>query len=79
MISIETDDPLGGGNGPQWDTVIDRLIKHFELCTWKWLQSIEAEYGRRTLHQLLDFGFEVSMGRYLWEKVKEIPLPRGRK
>jgi hypothetical protein len=38
----------------------------------------QQEYGGRTLRQQPDYGFTISMGRYLKEKAKEIPLGRGR-
>ena len=38
----------------------------------------QQEYGGRTLRQQPDYGFTISMERYLKEKAKEIPLDRGR-
>ena len=46
----------------------------------KWIELMEqaTEYGGRTLKQRPDYGFEISMGRYLRDKAREIRLERGR-
>jgi hypothetical protein len=78
VISIETDDLLGGGIGPKWATAIEKLRKNFDFGRWKNLMEASQEYGGRTIKQLQDYGFQVSMGRYLKGKAKAIPLGRGR-
>ena len=78
VISIETDDLLCGGIGPKRTAAIATLRNNFDFGFWKNLQEESQAYGGRTIKQLLDFGFQVSMGRYLKEKAREIPLPRGR-
>jgi hypothetical protein len=35
VISIETDDLLGGGIGTKWDTSIEKLRKKFEFGRWE--------------------------------------------
>ena len=50
----------------------------FDFGRWKNVQETSQEYGGRTISQLQDIGFEVSMRRYLKEKARAIPLPRGR-
>ena len=78
VISIETDDLLGGGIGLKWDRAIEKPKSKFEFGRWKDLMEAQQEYGGRTIRQLQDFGFTISMGRYLKEKAEEIPLGRGR-
>ena len=67
-IVIETDDFLGGGVGPKWDKAIAAFRKRFDFGKWKMLQDAPLEFGGRTIRQLPDFGFEISMGRYLRQR-----------
>ena len=59
-------------------TAIAAFRKRFEFGKWKNLQDAPLEFGGRTIQQMPDMGFEISMGRYLKNKGKEIPLERGR-
>jgi len=78
LICVETDDLLGGGIGPKFHAAVEQLRKEYNFGKWKILQENATEYGGRTLKQLPDFSFKVSMTRYLKEKGVEIKLERGR-
>ena len=80
LICVETDDLLGGGraDASKFHSAIDQLRKQYTFGKWKILQDGSTEYGGRTLSQLKDFDFKISMTRYLREKAVEIKLVRGR-
>ena len=80
LICVETDDLLGGGmaNAPKFHKAIEALRKEYNFGKWKVLQEGSTEYGGRTLWQLPNYDFKISMTRYLKEKAVEIQLARGR-
>ena len=78
LVCVETDDLLGGGIGPKFQTAIETLRKEYNFGKWKVLQDASTEYGGRTLRQLPTYDFKISMIRYLKEKAVEIQLARGR-
>ena len=78
LIVVETDDLLGGGIGPQFHDAVTQLRKRYTFGKWKILMDEAAEYGGRTLQQSTDFGFTISMSRYLREKAEPIRIERGR-
>lgn len=77
LICAETDDLLGGGIGPKFQTAVEKLRKEYNFGKWKILQETSTEYGGRTVQQLPDFSFKISMTRYLKEKATEIKMERG--
>ena len=78
LIVVETDDLLGGGTGPSFHFAVEQLKKRYTFGKWKVLMDESTEYGGRTLRQSKDFGFSISMSRYLREKADPIRLERGR-
>ena len=68
LIVIETDDLLGGGIGPKFADALQRLRKRFNFGSWNSLQEKPIQYGGRTIFQRKDYGFEISMMRYLKSK-----------
>ena len=78
LIVTETDDLLGGGIGPKFQRAVEERKKRYTFGKWKILMDEATEYGGRTLRQEKDFGFEISMSRYLREKAEPIRLERGR-
>merc|ERR1711953_829977 len=71
-------DLLGGGNGDQFNKAVAELRKKYNFGKWVNLQEQSCEYGGRTLKQHADFGFNISMIRYLKDRARDIVLPRGR-
>ena len=64
---------------PKWNAAIDKFKNTLSLVSGSgYSPSTLGSYGGRTLYQLPDIGFEVSVRRYLWDITKEIPLRRGR-
>ena len=82
LIIVETDDLLGGGRdrrlAPKFHAAVEELRKRYQFGKWKVLMDEQTEYGGRTLKQSKDFGFTISMTRYLREKAEPIHLARGR-
>ena len=82
LIIVETDDLLGGGRdrrlAPKFHDAVDQLKKRYNFGKWKVLMDEATEYGGRTLSQSKDFGFTISMTRYLREKAEPIHIARGR-
>ena len=78
VIVIETDDFLMGGLGDKWNNALDQLRRRFKFGSWTELMGVSKEYGGRTIIQLNDYGFKITMTRYLKMKVREIVLARGR-
>ena len=78
LIVVETDDLLGGGTGPKFHDAVEQLKKRYKFGKWKVLMEESTEYGGRTLRQSKDYGFTISMSRYLREKADPIRLERGR-
>lgn len=78
LIVVETDDLLGGGTGPKFHDAVEQLRKRYTFGKWKVLMDEPTEYGGRTLRQSKDFGFTISMSRYLRGKADPIRIERGR-
>ena len=78
LIVLETDDFFGGGIGDQCHHAINELRKRYNLGKWVDLMDESHEYGGRTIKQLANYAFVISMQRYLQERAREIDLPRGR-
>ena len=82
LIVVEADDLLGGGRdrrlAPRFHDAVDALRKRYQFGKWKILMEQQTEYGGRSLKQGQDFGFQISMTRYLREKAEPIHLARGR-
>ena len=78
VVVIETDDLLMGGVGPKFDKALDQLQKRFTFGKWEELWDSHHDYGGRTLRQTKDYGFEISMTRYLKNRAREIVMHRGR-
>jgi hypothetical protein len=70
LVCVETDDLLGGGIGPKYDKAVKFLREEYTFGKWKILKQGTTEYGGRTVWQLPDSSFKVSMSRYL-------SLPQG--
>ena len=78
VMVIETNDFLMGGIGDKWDSAVASFKRRYMFGSWHSLMQGAREYGGRTLLQLKDFGFHVTMTRYLKMKAREIVLNRGR-
>jgi len=78
LIIVETDDLLGGGIGDHFHKSVAELRKKYNFGKWVELMDQSHEYGGRTLRQTSDYGFTISMVRYLRERAREIKLDRGR-
>ena len=78
IICVETDDLLGGGRGPKVHEAVEHLRKKYKFGKWKMLMDEQTEYGGRALKQHGNFGFQITMTRYLREKSAETKLERGR-
>ena len=59
LLCVETDDLLGGGFGPKFDSAVTALRKEYEFGKWKDLQEASTEYGGRTISQMSDYSFKV--------------------
>ena len=79
LVVIETDDLLGGGIGEAFFEAVKTLKETYKFGKWVWLQENSTEYGGRTLKQLEDYGFTISMVRYLKERAREIRIEKGRR
>ena len=78
FVVIETDDLLGGGIGEKFHAAIEILRERFTFGKWVALQERATDYGGRTIKQLPNLGFNVSMVRYLRERARPIEIARGR-
>ena len=78
IICVEIDDLLGGGCSPKFYDAVQQLRKRYQFGKWKSLMDEPTEYGGRTIKQHRDYGFQISMTRYLKDKSSEIKLERGR-
>ena len=78
IICVETDDLLGGGCSPKFYDAVQHLRKRYQFGKWKSLMDEPTEYGGRTIKQHRDYGFQISVTRYLKGKSSEIKLECGR-
>ena len=54
LITVETDDLLGGGTGDKYFQALETLKRKYRFGTWKELMDTPHEYGGRTLRQFED-------------------------
>lgn len=78
LICVGKDDLRGGGVGHKYQAAIEVLRKECNFGKWKILMDTSTEYGGRTLKQLPDSLFKVSMTRYLKDEATESKIACGR-
>ena len=78
VVVVETDDLLMGGVGEKFDSAIAKLRDKFKFGSWQDIWETAKDYGGRTLMQKKNFGFTITMTRYLKNRAREITLVRGR-
>eukprot|EP00971_Amphidinium_carterae_P129796 2570851-Amphidinium_carterae.1 len=73
---LQTDDLTGGGTGPQFQKALEALRERFAFGKWE-TYDVPREYNGRSIRQLADFTFEVSMQNQV-NKVQPIPVDKYR-
>ena len=77
MLVIETDDLLFGGVGPRFHEGIKALRASFKFGSWHSLMNQPKQYSGIMMEQKADYGFEVSMARYLRDHARPIRIDKG--
>lgn len=77
VVLLDVDDFCQGGNARR-QALMDKLRTKLKFGKWKNVFDGSAEYIGRTLKQLPDYEIQVSMKRYIEEKLKPVTLPRER-
>ena len=78
VVLLDVDDFCQGG-GPRHEELMGELRKRLKFGKWKNIYEGSAEYIGRTLKQLSNFEIQVSMKRYIEEKLRPVVLPRQAK
>ena len=77
VVLLDVDDFCQGGNQRHQD-LMATLRTQLKFGKWKDLYEGSAEYIGRTLTQTKTFEIQVSMKRYIEEKLKPVTLPKDR-
>ena len=77
VVLLDVDDFCQGGNQRHQD-LMAKLRTQLKFGKWKDLYESSAEYIGRTLTQTKDFEIQVSMRRYIEEKLKPVTLAKDR-
>ena len=77
VVLLDVDDFCQGGNQRHED-LMGELRKRLKFGKWRDVYGGTAEYIGRTLKQLENFEIQVSMQRYIGEKLRVVTLPKDR-
>jgi len=77
VVLLDVDDFCQGGN-QRHEALMGELRKRLKFGKWRDVYGGTAEYIGRTLKQLENFEIQVSMQRYIEEKLRVVTLPRER-
>ena len=77
VVLLDVDAFCQGGNERHQKLMTD-LRGKLKFCKWRNVYNDTAEYIGRTLRQLPTYEIQVSMKRYVEEKLKPVTLPRER-
>ena len=77
IVLLDVDDFCQGGNA-RHESLMANLRTKLKFGKWKDVYQGSAEYIGRTLTQLADYEVQVSMKRYIQEKLKPVTLPKER-
>ena len=77
VVLLDVDDFCQGGN-ERHEQLMSELRTKLKFGKWREVYRGSADYIGRTLHQLENFEIQVSMQRYIEEKLKPVNLPKER-
>ena len=77
LVLLDVDDFLQGGN-PRHRGLMERLRGRFRFGRWRTIYKGSGEYLGRTVYQLDNYEIQVSMERYINEKLRPVVLPRDK-
>ena len=77
IVLLDVDDFCQGG-GQRHQDLMPQLRTRLKFGKWKNVYKSSAEYIGRTLTQLEDYEIQVSMKRYIQEKLKAVTLDKSR-
>ena len=77
VVLLDVDDFCQGGN-QRHQELMNQLRSKLKFGKWRNVYKSSAEYIGRTLTQLENYEVQVSMKRYIEEKLKPVTLPRER-
>ena len=75
LVLLDVDDFLQGGN-LRHGALMEKLRGKFKFGKWRTVYKGSGEYLGRTVYQLDDYEIQVSMERYIHEKLRPVVLPR---
>ena len=73
IVLLDVDDFCQGGN-ERHQELMSQLRTQLKFGKWKDVYDSSADYIGRTLHQLPSFEIQVSMKRYIQEKLRPVTL-----
>ena len=77
LVLLDVDDFVQGGN-PRHEELMENLRKRFRFGKWRSIYKSSGEYLGRTVYQKEDFEIQISMERYIQEKLRPIVLPKDK-
>eukprot|EP00435_Cladocopium_sp_Y103_P060316 s936_g22.t1 len=77
VVLLDVDDFCQGGN-QRHEMLMNELRTKLKFGKWRDVYNNSAEYIGRTLKQLPNFEIQVSMKRYIEEKLRAVTLPKER-
>ena len=77
IVLLDVDDFCQGGNA-RHEGLMNELRTKLKFGKWREVYEGSADYIGRTLKQTKDFEIQVSMQRYIEEKLKPVNLPKDR-
>ena len=75
LVLLDVDDFLQGGN-KRHESLMEQLRQRFKFGKWREIYGASGEYLGRTVSQKEDFEINISMRRYIEEKLSSVILPR---
>ena len=73
LVVLDVDDFLQGGN-PRHGELMEKLRGRFRFGKWRTIYKGSGEYLGRTVYQLDSFEIQISMERYINEKLRPVVL-----
>ena len=74
LVLLDVDDFLQGGNH-RHSSLMEKLRGRFKFGKWRSVYKGSGEYLGRTVYQLEDYEIQISMERYIHEKLRPVVLP----
>ena len=77
LVLLDVDDFVQGGN-TRHERLMEDLRKRFRFGKWRSIYKSSGEYLGRTVYQNEDYEIQISMERYIQEKLRPIVLPKDK-